>query len=221
MANTQQSETIGSFVVERVLGRGAQGVVYLARDNRLNRFVAIKTIAPNKARKNIKVAQFKKEASALAKLKHTNIVPLYDIGDWDGSPYLVFEYVEGETLAQTIGKRDQYSIPDALKIAIGVLNGLSHAHQQGIIHCDIKPSNVLMDHECNPRISDFGISRLLCDSVSEKSEVQGSLQYLSPEMLNEKPVSPQSDIFSFGLLLFELLTGTSSDKCIGARRCAL
>ena len=212
MASAKQKEQIGPFVVERVLGRGAQGVVYLARDNRLNRFVAVKTIAPEKIGKQFNAKQLEKEASAAAKLKHPNIVPLYDIGDHRGVPYLVFEYIDGVTLTETIAQRGEHSVFDVLKIALGVLDGLIHAHQQGVIHCDIKPSNVLLDANSTARISDFGISRLLCDSATDKSSMQGSLRYLAPEVVSEKPIDARSDIFSFGQLLYELLTGEKAIK---------
>ena len=212
MASPQQKKHIGPFEVESVLGRGAQGVVYLARDNRLKRFVAIKTIGLKSAEGAIDTAQFQKEAHAVAKLKHANIVPIYDIGEWQGRPYLVLEYVEGKTLADAISDRDKYSIFDLLKMCVGMLDGLAHAHAQGVIHCDIKPSNILLDNNSSVKLTDFGISRLLSDSTAELKKMQGTLRYLAPEVVTGQSVCAQSDVFSIGLVMYELLTGKPAIK---------
>ena len=193
-------------------GRGAQGVVYLARDDRLNRYVAIKTLKIGIAGTEIETSRLQQEASPVAKLKHPNIVPLYDVGESNGVPYLVFESVDGETLAVSIKNPAGRSVFDALQIGLGILNGLAHAHGQGVIHCDIKPSNLLLDQQSTVRISDFGISRLLTDNAVKHQNLQGSIRYLAPEPISGNASSAQSDLFSTGLVLYELLTGKPAIK---------
>ncbi|MEM7293631.1 MAG: HDOD domain-containing protein, partial [Pseudomonadota bacterium] len=192
--------------------RNAQGVVYLARDERLKRFVAIKTLESNRANASPDDPQLKREAAAVAQLRCPQIVPLYDVGEWQGTPYLVFEYVEGETLAARIKSQGSIPVFDALSMLQNILDGLEHAHQQGVLHCDIKPSNIMIDSDGTARILDFGISRLVTEKAPDKSKLEGSIYYLAPELLAGDHCETRSDIYACGALLYEMLTGQRAIK---------
>lgn len=195
------SRTIGRFEVDRLLGEGGQGKVYLARDNHLGREVAIKVLVIDSD-----IASLIDEARIVAKLRHPNIVTLFDAGEQDGLPYLVFEYVEGMTLAQEIKKKGALPILKAVDIAVKILEGLSCAHGQHIIHRDIKPANIVIDKQGVPRIMDFGIAQRLA-GPSSSDELLGSPLYMAPEYVAGRESSPQSDIFSLGMILYTMLTG--------------
>lgn len=194
-------KTIGRFQVERLLGEGGQGRVYLARDTHLERQVAIKVIAPDAVS-----AGLLDEARIVARLRHPNIVALFDAGEHEGEPYLVFEYVEGVTLAQEIRKGGALPRTSAVSIAQQILEGLSCAHAQNIIHRDIKPANIMIDRAGVPRIMDFGIAQSLTSPV-HLSEIVGSPLYMAPEYVAKRESSLQSDIFSLGMVLYVMLTG--------------
>ncbi len=195
------SGAIGRFQVEKLLGEGGQGKVYLARDPHLGRQVAIKVLAIDSD-----IASLLDEARIVAKLRHPNIVTLFDAGEQDGLPYLVFEYVEGMTLAQEIKKKGALPIFKAVDIALKILEGLSCAHGQHIIHRDIKPANIVIDKQGVPRIMDFGIAQRLA-GPSSSDELLGSPLYMAPEYVARRESSPQSDIFSLGMILYVMLTG--------------
>jgi len=198
---------IGRFSIQNVLGKGSQGVVYLATDPQLERNVAIKTIKLDNPTANIK-QQLLKEAKIVAKLQHPNIIPLYEADEHLGKPYLVFEYVEGISLADHLAKEGKLNSKQAINIIANTLNGISYAHKKGVIHRDLNPHNILLSHENNkPRIMDFGISTLL--GKRTEAGIWGTLKYMSPEQCEEKKVTSASDTFSIGLILFELLTGKS------------
>ncbi|MEM7209199.1 MAG: HDOD domain-containing protein [Pseudomonadota bacterium] len=206
MAAAKPKGRIGPFTLDRELGRGAQGVVYLARDDRLNRNVAIKTLKSfgHVAKEGYTLAD---EAAVVARLQHPNIVALYDIGEWQGTPYLVFEYVAGATLSQRIASEGALQVNSALILAKELLQGLAHAHDHSVLHCDVKPSNVLVESNGRARISDFGISRYISESVEDKTQLAGSVHYLAPELVDGKARSVLSDIYALGAVLFEMLTG--------------
>ena len=194
-------KSIGRFQIERLLGEGTQGRVYLAQDPRLGRQVAIKVLAIDSGFEGLL-----DEARIVAKLRHPNIVTLYDAGEHEGAPYLVFEYVEGMTLAQRIKKGGALPTMEAIGIALQILDGLSCAHSQKIIHRDIKPANIMIDGAGVPRIMDFGIAQSMA-SPDAATELLGSPLYMAPEYVSKKKSSTQSDIFSLGMVLYVMLTG--------------
>jgi eukaryotic-like serine/threonine-protein kinase len=195
---------IGRFRVIRQLGNGAQGVVYLAADTRLERHVAIKTLHIAKDNPKIK-DQLIKEALTVSKLQHPNIVTLYEAGEHAGKPFLVFELVDGISLREHLKKHNKLSAKDSLHILQDVLSGIAYAHQCGVIHRDLNPLNIMLANSQKTRIMDFGIATLL--GKRDDDGVWGTLRYMSPEQCENKAVTAASDIFSLGLILYEMLTG--------------
>jgi len=187
----------GRFKVEKSLGRGAQGEVYLARDTRLERLVAIKLLKPDFA------SDHANEARMVSQLTHPNIVTLYDVFVENGRTGLVFEYVEGETLAARLKRDGAMSPVHAVEVMLGVLDGLSYAHEKGVIHRDIKPQNVMVDAANRPRIMDFGVAR----RRGAASDMSGTVGYMAPELLKNMPVDAQADVFAAGMMLYQMLTG--------------
>ena len=199
---------IGRFQMIRLLGAGNQSEVYLAHDPHLDRDVAIKTLhfaAPNERAANME--SLLTEARMVSRLQHPNIVGLYDAGEHEGDPYLVFEYVEGRTLAQVLQKDGPIPATRAVELAIQILDSIAYAHAQGIVHRDLKPSNVLIDANGVARVMDFGISSRTDSKQAKSGYLMGTPAYMAPEYISNEEFGPKSDIFSFGMLLYELLTG--------------
>ena len=194
---------IGKYQVVDIIGHGGMGVVYRARDPQLDRLVAIKMIIG--ATPGL-LKRFNVEARSMASLQHQNIVTIYDFGDQDGSPYLVMEYLEGMSLESAIASGRDLSLANKLNICVGVCNGLNYAHERDIIHRDIKPANVMLLHDGSVKIVDFGIARIGDTGIS-RTEVVGSLHYMSPEQFQSHPLDRRTDIFSTGVVLYQLLTG--------------
>jgi serine/threonine protein kinase len=199
-------EKIGRFEIRSELGRGAQSVVYLGFDPHLQREVAIKTVHFEHGDPD-RNADLLAEARVVSSLRHPNVVPIYDAGEADGDPYLVFERVEGRTLAEVIKAEGRVPPVRAAAIMRGVLDGLEAAHRQNIIHRDLKPSNVLLDAGDVPRVMDFGVAARLVDGTSRKLELAGTPPYLAPEYVRGGAVSVRVDIYAAGLVLFEMLVG--------------
>lgn len=199
---------IGKFDILRVLGTGAQSVVYLARDPQLQREVAIKSLHLD-SRDEARRQALMDEARTVGRLRHPNIVPIFDAGEQDGDPYLVFEYVEGRNLAEQLREAGGMPAPRAIELMLPVLDAVEHAHRHGIIHRDLKPSNILLNADGVPRVMDFGIAvRVNQDGTPGISEgILGTPAYLAPECINEGRSGVQSDVFSAGLILCELITG--------------
>jgi serine/threonine protein kinase len=199
---------IARFEVTKVLGAGAQGAVYLAHDPRLDRNVAIKTItvAPSDER-DMLVRTLLDEARTVSKLVHPNIVPLYDADEDAGTPFLVFEYVDGASLADRIRGEGRLPAVRAVEIAIAILMGVGYAHQRGIVHRDLKPANVLINGDNVPRVTDFGIACTLQGADAIEEGLQGTPRYMSPEYVEQQLVSPQLDVYAVGVMLYEMLTG--------------
>lgn len=200
---------IGRFGIVRELGRGAQSVVYLAHDPRLQREIAIKTLHFDQAdqRRN---AMLLDEARAVGRLSHPNIVPVFEADEQDGDLYLVFEYVPGRSLAEIIRHDGAMEPVKALTLMRSVLDAIAYAHDSdgGVIHRDLKPSNILVDLDGKPRVMDFGIATRVDDAGdSEGRSLSGTPAYMAPEYVTERRITPQCDIFAAGLILFELLTG--------------
>jgi serine/threonine protein kinase len=202
-----EKEYIGRFELIKELGKGAQGIVYLAKDLKLNRHVAVKTLL----HKNKDGDQIFNEARNVSSLEHPNIIPLYEIGAQNQKPYLVYPYVKGKTLREFLDNNQKLTVIQSTKIITAILEGLAHAHEKDVVHRDLNPSNILLDENDNPRIMDFGISTFSGHNTSD-SGIVGTVAYMAPEQINNKQVGPWSDVFSIGIMLFEMLTGHSLFK---------
>ncbi len=196
--------TIGRFAVVRTLGNGAQGSVYLARDPHLGRHVAIKSIGAGASAQQIQ--RLLQEARIASRFSHPNIVTLYDAIEQDGSHYLVLEYVDGLTLAQLLRRDKHLNKTRAIKIANQIADGLTYAHGKQVIHRDIKPANIMIAGDDVARIMDFGIAATAGDAETAATP-QGTPRYMAPERLRDHQASEGADVFSLGMVLYEMLTG--------------
>ncbi|MEV7967407.1 Stk1 family PASTA domain-containing Ser/Thr kinase [Sphaerisporangium sp. NPDC088356] len=204
----------GRYELDGVVGRGGMAEVYRARDIRLDRVVAIKTLRADLARDHIFQARFRREAQSAASLNHPSIVAVYDTGEdmTDGTPvpYIVMEFVDGRTLRDLL-RADRRLLPErATELVDGILRALDYSHRGGIVHRDIKPANVMITLAGDVKVMDFGIARAMADSaatMTQTAQVIGTAQYLSPEQARGERVDARSDIYSTGCVLYELLTG--------------
>ena len=196
---------IGKYEVLEVIGRGGMGTVYKARDPLIGRLVAIKMLTGAYSDNPDLLKRFYREVQSTGSLQHPNIVTVYDLGDQDGIPYFVMEYLEGVSANVVIHQRSQLSVQQKLNIAIEVCRGLAYAHQRGIVHRDIKPGNIMLLKDGGVKIVDFGIAQIANESLTATGQVLGSLTYMSPEQVNGYTVDARSDIFSLGAVLYELL----------------
>ena len=197
---------IGRFEIVSELGRGAQSIVYLARDPHLQREVAIKTLHFSTADPQ-KNAQLLAEARTVSQLRHPNIVPIFEAGEEGGDLYLVFELVPGRNLGEFLKAAGRLSPVKAIAIMAPVLDAIAHAHAMGIIHRDLKPSNILIDHAGMARVMDFGIAARIEAGADQAQPFMGTPAYMAPEYIDRRQSSERSDVFSAGLVFFELLTG--------------
>jgi serine/threonine protein kinase len=198
-------EKLGKYVILGELGRGAGGVVYRARDPIINRLVALKTITTGLAEYPDLLQRFYQEAQSAGGLQHPNIVTIYDMGDEQGVPYIAMELLEGESLDQLIGRRTPLPVPLKLTYALQACRALDYAHKRGIIHRDIKPDNVMLTKDGTVKVVDFGIARVLETSKTQTGMLLGTFAYMSPEQYHGEHADARSDIWSFGVLLYELL----------------
>ena len=198
----------GRYRLEAKLGSGGMSTVYLARDTTLDRPVAVKVMHREMSEQEDQLERFRQEARAVAKLSHPNVVTVIDAGEDGGHPYIVFEYVEGETLKQRIARLGMLDTQEALAYAIEIARGLTVAHARNMVHRDIKPQNVLIDAEGRAKLTDFGISRQLeQDGMTATGRVLGTTDYVAPEQAMGRAVDPRSDVYSLGVVLYEMLTG--------------
>jgi len=194
----------GRYRVERVLGHGGMAVVYLAHDEELHRPVAVKVLAEHLAGDDSVRERFVREARLAARLSHPNVVQVYDAGESEGQPFIVMEYVRGETLAEC----GQLPADEAVPLILQACAGLQHAHAAGLVHRDIKPGNLLLRDDGVLKIADFGIARTAeATRLTQLGTVLGTAAYLAPEQAAGEDVSTAADIYSLGAVLYELLTG--------------
>ena len=197
--------TFGKYLVEGVLGRGAMGTVYLARDPGLDRRVALKTLTLGAADTPELRRRFLREAQAAGGLRHPNIVTVYDVGEDAGQPYIAMEYVEGIDLEQVIQRRDPYSVEWKLDVLRQVCEGLACAHRNGIVHRDVKPANVRVSSSGEVKIMDFGLARLGASTMTQSGRLLGTVQYMAPEQVQGGHVDHRADVFSVGAIAYELI----------------
>jgi serine/threonine-protein kinase len=205
-----QIQKLGRFEIVAELGKGAMGIVYKATDPLLNRAVAIKTISLTAEQDEMAEfeARFQQEAKAAGGLNHPNIVTVYDIGNAGNVAYLAMELLEGKELRARMTAGAPLPVADAVGIAMQVAEGLAYAHQHGVVHRDIKPANIMIVQDGLVKITDFGIARMRSADVRTQTGVLlGSPKYMSPEQVLGKRAEPGSDIFSLGVILYEMLTG--------------
>ncbi len=208
-------KVIGRYEIVEELGRGAMGSVFKARDPAVGRIVALKTIhstALEGAQSEEYRARFYREARASGVLAHPGIVPVFDVGEHEGAPFLVMEFVAGRTLADVIKKGERYNLDRVCEIGQQLADALGYAHRQGVIHRDIKPANILMTSREvygseRPRITDFGIAKLAASEITTTGQLLGTPSFMPPEQFTGAPIDGRADLFSLGVILYSLATG--------------
>ena len=201
-------QTISHYQITEKLGQGGMGVVYKAEDTKLDRTVALKFLPTHSLPTEDDKARFYREAKAAAKLSHANIAHIYEIDETEkGQAFIAMEYVEGETLREMI-TRGPLPLDEAFDYAIQIAEGLAAAHKQGIVHRDVKPENVILSEEGHLKILDFGLAKLQGASLlTQAGTTLGTMAYMSPEQLRAEAVDARTDIWSLGVVLYEMVTG--------------
>ncbi len=197
---------IGRFEVKEKLGAGSQGTVYRCVDSELRRPVAIKLFDRVMSGAGFRMDSLLGEARTISQIQHPNIVSIFDVGNEQKQPYLVFEFVAGELLSERLA-RGRMSLHEVLEIITGILSGIDQVHRKGIVHRDLKPANIILSSDGAPKVMDFGIARLLSGTESRDVELTGTPRYMAPEYIDQGKVGPQADVFALGAILFEMLTG--------------
>jgi tRNA A-37 threonylcarbamoyl transferase component Bud32 len=199
----------GRYEVEELAGKGGMSSVYRARDRVLGRRVALKILHEHFSTDDEYVERFRREARAIARLNHPNIVTVIDRGEFEGRQFIVFEHVPGENLKDVVRRHGPLPVPQAVALTHQVARALAFAHEHGIVHRDVKPQNVLLDENGSPKVTDFGIARSLDpkEGLTETGTLLGTSDYIAPEQASGKRVDERSDQYSLGVLLYELLTG--------------
>jgi tRNA A-37 threonylcarbamoyl transferase component Bud32 len=203
-------ETIaGRYELEEVVGHGGMSTVYKAHDSLLERNVVLKVLHQQYNEDEDFVERFKREARSVAQLQHPNIVTVIDRGEEDGRQYIVFEFIDGENLKELVVRKGRLDVRDALEIALEIAHGLAFAHDHGLVHRDVKPQNVLLNGDGRAKVTDFGIARSLDvdHGVTQTGTILGTSNYIAPEQASGKPVDAYTDVYSLGIVLYEMLTG--------------
>ena len=200
----------GRYELEEIIGTGGMSMVYRAWDLKYDREVAVKVLRAEFTEDEDFIRRFNVEAQAASKMSHPNIVNMYDVGRDGDTRYIVMEYVRGMTLKDQIRQQGKIETRRAVQIAQRILAAMDHAHEKGIVHRDIKPQNILIDREGNVKVADFGIARVVNSASGTKvgGNVMGSVHYFSPEQANGAVVDTKSDLYSVGVVLYEMLTGS-------------
>lgn len=210
------------YEIVKSIGEGGMANVYLAKDNILERNVAVKVLRGDLSADDKFIRRFQREAQSVSNLSHQNIVEVYDVGEEDGEHYIVMEYIEGKTLKQLLKKRESLTLTEVIDIMTQLTDGIAHAHESYIIHRDIKPQNIMIEDNGLIKITDFGIAMALnATQLTQTNSVMGSVHYLPPEQASGKGSTIKSDIYSLGILMYELLTGTVPFKGDNAVEIAL
>ena len=200
---------IGPYEVVDRVGRGGMGVVYKGHDAALNRYVAIKAMAPQWSSDPAARRRFTREAQAAAAVSHPHVITIHDVGEWRGRPYLVMEFVTGASLQQRIDEGGPLELKELLRIGVQIASGLAAAHAQGLIHRDIKPSNIMLENElARVKITDFGLARAVDDTrLTQYGTLAGTPSYMAPEQARGEPIDRRTDLFSLGSVLYAMATG--------------
>ncbi|MFC2500329.1 MAG: Stk1 family PASTA domain-containing Ser/Thr kinase [Selenomonas noxia] len=198
----------GRYALEALVGSGGMADVYRAKDQLLERTVAVKILHQQYENDTEFITRFQREAKAAARITHPNIVNVYDVGVAEGRHYIVMEYVPGRTLKERIKEEGPVPVPQALQIARQIAGALAQAHANNLVHCDIKPHNILVMPDGNVKVADFGIARAVTEStMTYNDNIMGSVHYFSPEQARGTMITPKSDVYSLGVLLYEMLSG--------------
>ena len=215
-------QTLGHFRVVSLLGVGGMGVVYKAFDERLHRTIALKVLPEEAIREEAQKSRFLREARSAAAVAHPNVAAIHDVGEVDGRVFLAMEYVEGKTLREEIAG-GHLDLAESGRIARGIARALAKAHEKGVVHRDLKPDNVMLNEDREVKVLDFGLAKLLAQDedarkrlevdktellLTADKQVVGTPSYMSPEQATGKKVDARADLFSFGILLYEMVTGT-------------
>jgi len=204
----EHPQKLGRYELREVLGRGAMGVVYKAYDSFLDRIVAVKTYRQDSPMGEQVRRRFEREVRTASKLAHPNVVMVYDGGLEGDTPFLAMEFVEGPTLDSELRRRGRLPIAEALPIVLGVAEGLAYAHRLGVVHRDIKPANILLTPAGVPKVSDFGVAKLMSTETAASTMAVGTPSYMSPEQIEGKSLDARADVFGLAVLAYELLAGT-------------
>ena len=200
-------QAIGRYRIVECIGRGGMGVLYRATDPLLERDVAIKLMLVDFKSDPSARERFHREARAVARLQHRNVVTIHELGDSEGIPYIVMEFLSGRDLEALLKRDPPLGLDEKLDVTIQLCVGLSYAHEQGIVHRDIKPSNVRVLEDGTVKILDFGIAKFAMSAMTQSGSVMGTAQYMAPEQIMGQPVDGRADLFSTGVLLYEIIAG--------------
>ncbi|MBN1311427.1 MAG: serine/threonine protein kinase [Anaerolineae bacterium] len=202
--------TLGQYAINKLIGRGGMASVYLARQHSIGRMVAVKVLPSHLMSDETFQKRFQREVKAVALMQHPHIIPVHDYGEDDGIPYIVMAHIEGGSLAQLIQEKGALPLGDVVRLIEQIASGLDYAHQQGVIHRDFKPSNVLLDKQNNAYLSDFGIAKVSQETVQlTGSGIVGTPTYMAPEMFKQELPTPAVDIYALGVTLYQMLSGTT------------